>query len=27
MGDPIDAERAIAAAKTAFRGWSRTTLD
>lgn len=27
MGDAIDAERAIAAAKAAFPGWSRTTLD
>jgi aldehyde dehydrogenase (NAD+) len=27
MGDAIDAERAIAAAKAAFPGWSLTTLD
>lgn len=27
MGDATDAERAIAAAKAAFPGWSRTTLD
>jgi len=27
MGDAIDAERAIAAAKAAFPGWSQTTLD
>jgi aldehyde dehydrogenase (NAD+) len=27
MGDAVDAERAIAAAKAAFPAWSRTTLD
>jgi aldehyde dehydrogenase (NAD+) len=27
MGDAVDAERAIAAAKAAFPGWSQTTLD
>ena len=27
MGDTVDAERAIAAAKAAFPAWSRTSLD